>query len=50
MSEDIFERYGMRAKQYDALASKACRTALTPGEKKFYDTFTAMRLEEATEE
>ena len=46
---DIFETYGLRAKHYDALMSDASRRNLTPKEKKFCDTFTAMLLEEKTE-
>jgi hypothetical protein len=47
---DIFEQYGMKAKQYDALSGEAARRNLTPGEKKFVDTFAAMLNGDASEQ
>lgn len=48
-TEDIFEKYGLKAKHYDALMTDACKRDLTPKEKSFCDTFTWMLLGEKTE-
>jgi hypothetical protein len=47
-SGDIFEKYGIYAKHFDALNTKAGQKALTAGEKHFYKTFEALINGDAT--
>jgi len=47
-SDDIFEMYGLAAKNYDALATLAAQRELTLGERRFFDTFTRMLHNDAT--
>ena len=50
LKEDIFEKYGTYAKQFDGLNTKAAQKELTPAEKKFYHTFQALLEGEASVE
>ena len=50
VEECIFEKYGMKAKQFDYLTSAAAQRNLTTGENAFRLAFADMIYGDATEE